>query len=320
MTHALQRRQQVWTRYWTSGAVHSCGTSYGDRYGGAIAAFWRKVHDVTPVGSRLLDLATGSGAIPRLWRGWRDSDTWDAVDLGASSPAWVAQASASLRFHAEVRAESLPFAAASFDLITSQYGLEYCDLTLAVPEMLRVRAPQGGVALMLHHAQSRPVTLARAEQSHLDWALGPEGLIDACAAMLGPAAESTTPQGRARLANDPTAETARVRFNAAQVALRERASTGGGNELLAQIQDSVGALLQVAMRQGAPHARSQLASWTHALADHQWRQQELCTHALDMAAAQALAAQLSSCGLQADLGTLEEGPHLMGWTLHAVAR
>ena len=317
---AVPTRQAVWSRYWAHGAAHSCGTSYGERYGGAIAAFWRKVHDDTPAGSRLLDVATGSGAIPRLWRSWRTSDTWEAVDLAASPPPWVAEAGAGLRFHTAVRAESLPFPVASFDLVTSHYGLEYCDLALAVPEVLRVRAPRGGVALVLHHRLSRPVTLARTELSHLEWALGPDGLIDACADMLGPAAEATTPQGRERLACDPAAEAARQRFNAAQVALRERASELDGADTLIEIRDGASALLQMAMRQGASRARSRLDSWLGALADHRWRLEELCTHALDGAEAQALAAQLASSGLRTDLGKLEEGQYLMGWTLRAVAR
>lgn len=320
MSDALRRRQQTWTRYWASGAVHSCGTTYGEHYGGAIAAFWRKTFDDTPAGSRLLDLATGSGAVPRLWRSWRTDDTWDAIDLASTVPPWVSAAGTGLRFHAAVHAESLPFQAASFDLVASQYGLEYCDLTHAVPEILRVRAPAGRVALVLHHTQSRPVSLARTELSHLDWALGPDGLIGACVDMLDPAAGASTPQGRERLARDPGAEAARLRFNAAQVVLRERASAGDGTDVLGEIRDMVGTLLQMAMRQSASDARSAMDSWMRALSDHRLRLEELCTHALDGRAVQALAAQLACAALRTDLGTLEEDQHLMGWTLRAAPR
>ncbi len=320
MSDALHRRQQTWTRYWASGAVHSCGTSYGEHYGGAIAAFWRQTLDDTPSGSCLLDVGTGSGAVPRLWRSWRSTDTWDAVDLATTVPPWVTEAGAGLRFHAAVRAEALPFPAASFDLVASQYGLEYCDLVRVVPEILRVRAPGGHVALVLHHAESRPVSLARTELSHLNWALGRDGLIVACADMIGRAAQASTPQGRERLARDPAAEAARLRFNAAQVAVRERISAGDGTDMLGEIRDMVGTLLQMAMRQSASHARSEMDSWMRTLIDHRLRLDELCTHALDGMAAQALAAQLRSAALRADLGTLEEGPYLMGWTLRAAPR
>lgn len=318
MSDDLQRRQDVWTSYWRSGAAHSCGTSYGERYGGAISAFWEQVSRDTPEGARLLDLATGSGAIPRLWRGWRTVDAWDAVDLSTEPSPWMA-AAGGVRFHGGVRTEALPFDDATFDLATSQFGLEYCELDRAVPEMLRVLRPTGAVALVLHHAGSRPVTLARAELEQLDWALGADGLVEACAAMLGPAAEAATPEGRARLAGDPKAESARLRFNAAQVAVRERVAGSEAAGMLVELRDTVGGLVQLAMKQGEVRARAALDGWTQALRDHRWRQDELCAHALGEPAAQALAASLQASGRRVVLETLSDGPHLMGWTLRATA-
>lgn len=313
----LSQRQAVWSRYWQTGAAHSCGTSYGERYGGAIAAFWQQVSGDTPEGSRLLDVATGSGAVPRLWRHWRTTDHWDAVDLSTTPPAWLQDAGDGVHFHGEVRAEALPFPPASFDLVTSQYGIEYADMQRAVPEVLRVLAPTGGVALVLHHRDARPVTLARTELAHLDWALGTDGLVPACADMLGPAAAASTAEGRERLARDPAAEAARLRFNAAQTALRERTVTQDGADTLVEIRDAVGALIRLAMQRGESQARAGLARWQVALADHRWRLAELCTCALDPAAAQALAARFEQAGRRTTLGSLVDGAHLMGWTLRA---
>lgn len=318
MTDTLSRRQRNWTRYWASGAAHSCGSSYGEFYGGAIGSFWRMVHDATPAGSRLLDVATGSGAIPRLWRSWRTSDDWDAVDLSNSAPSWIAEAGGRVRFHAGVQAESLPFPADSFDLVTSQYGIEYCDMALALPQVLRVLAPRGRVAFVMHHAGSRPISIARAELSALDWAFGPDGLVSACADVIDAVAESGTPQGRERLSRAPAAEAARVRFNAAQAALRELAAQPSASDVLGEIQDGVGAVVQLARQHGAPSARSAMDAWTSTLTDHRWRLRELCNHALDGVAARFLVSQLTSSALPAELGTLEEGSHLMGWTLLAV--
>lgn len=311
------RRQSVWSRHWATGAAHSCAGSYGATYGGAIAAFWRHVCDGTPQGSRLLDIATGSGAIPRLWRTWRTGDRWDAVDLAPATPPSLRDAGPDLRFHGGVRAEALPFDAATFDLVTSQYGLEYGDLGRAVPELLRVRRPSGRVALVMHHVASRPVALARIELAHLDWLEGPEGLLTATAAMVRPVALAATAEGRARLATDAAAEVARTRFNAAQDALARRAQATDGADVLGEVQDAVAGVLGLAMQRGEPAAQQALQALAQGLADSRWRLQELRDCALDDAAARALCTGLESAGLRTALAPLHEGPHLMGWTLRA---
>lgn len=311
-------RQAVWSRHWASGAAHSCAGSYGTTYGGAVAAFWRGVCDRSPAPLRALDIATGSGAIPRLWRGFRTGDTWDAVDLSPDAPAWMRDAGPGLHFHGGVLAEALPFADASFDLVTSQYGLEYGDLGRAVPELLRVRRPGGRVAMVLHHAASRPVSLAAVELAHLDWLAGPGGLLRACEAMLGPLARARTPEGRAGLDGDATAEAARARFNAAQDALAARARAApDGADVLGEVQDAVAGVLGSVVQQGESAGRQALQALEQGLGDSRLRLQELRDCALDAAAAQGLCARIAAAGLQAALAPLREGSHLMGWTLRA---
>lgn len=309
-------RQTVWTRHWSTGAPHSCAGSYGALYGGVIAAFWQQVHAGTPGGARLLDIATGSGAVPRLLMQLRPEldCRCDAIDLSLSPPP----AAPWLHFHGGVRAEALPFAAANFDLVTSQYGLEYGDLALAVPELLRVLRPRGRVALVLHHAGSRPVALARVELAHLAWLTGPDGLLPACDAMLGPLAQARTPEGRARLAGDAQAEAARERFNAAQDALAARGrAASDGADVLGEVQDAVAAVLGQAVQGGETPARAALEALRQQLADSRLRLQELRACALDEPAAQTLCARLAAAGLRPALAPLHEGAHLMGWALLA---
>src|SRR3546814_5678640 len=91
----------------------------------------------------------------------------DAIDLAQVAPAWVSSQPApcrqALHFHSGVFAEALPFDDNSFDLVTSQYGIEYCDDVRTTPEVARVLAPDGRVALLLHHADSRLAQVAREE-------------------------------------------------------------------------------------------------------------------------------------------------------------
>ena len=316
-------RQSVWTRHWSTGAVHSCAGSFGDIYGGALAQAWRQWHAGTAPGSRILDVASGSGALPRLLLQLRPELDLniDAVDLAQSTPTWLGQraadSAATLHFHSGVAAESLPFADGSFDAVISQYGLEYADAGTALAEALRVLAPQGRIALMLHHATSRPVTLAAVEIAHIDWLRNQQGLVSAVRGMLGPMALAATPEGRTRLAQDTAAEAARQHFNAAQAGLRQRAQVVDGADVLGEAQDAAAQLLQLAVERGEPVAVHAWQQLDRSLADARWRLQELQACALDAAATEALCAQLQHHGKRIDLRTVEEQGHLMGWWLQA---
>lgn len=326
-----RQRQAVWARHWASGAVHSCAGSYDDTYGGAIASFWRGVAAAWAPGGRVLDIATGSGALPRLLHGLSHGMLHglaadlalqlDAVDLAPVQPAWWQALPAAdqtrLRFHGGVAAEALPFADGQFDAIVSQYGLEYADLPRAVAELLRVRAPRGQVALVLHHAASRPVTLAAVEMAHIGWLRSAEGLLPTARAMLAPMAQAATPAGRASLAADVDAIARRKRFNAAQEALLGRLSVPDGADVLQEARAAVHQLFGQAQQQGGVAAEAAWSALDAALADAHWRLDELRRCALAPAAAQHLCDLLRPALPHIGLTVLQEGPHNMGWALTA---
>ena len=324
MPDALKMRQAVWSRHWASGAGHSCAGSFWNDYGGEIAAFWRAMHATTPSGACVLDLATGGGAVPRLLLHSRPDLPVDlhAVDLATTAPAWVRErppgAPGRVTFHGGTRVEALPLRAASVDLVTSQYGIEYAEVDAALDEVLRVRAPRGRIAFVLHHAESRPVRLAAIELAHLAVLLGPEGLVAACAAMLRPMAQAATAEGRARLAQDSTAHAARQAFNAAQSAVTARGrGQPDGADVLGEAQDAAAQVLALAGQRGEAVARDAHARWLQHLQDARLRLEELRRCALDAPALQGWVQRLQRHGLTVETATLAEGAHLMGWTLLA---
>src|SRR3546814_17538773 len=124
----------------------------------------------------MLDIATGNGPIPQLacTHCAAGMPRIDAIDLAQVAPAWVSSqpepCRQALHFHSGVSPEALPFDDNSFDLVTSQYGIEYCDDVRTKPEVARVLAPDSRVDLLMHPADS---TLAHAPREKLgmaDWA------------------------------------------------------------------------------------------------------------------------------------------------------
>ena len=323
-TAAAPERQAVWSRYWAQGAEHSCGGSYSGRYGGVIAGFWHARMAALPAGTRVLDLATGNGALPRLLLdACPDAGVvCDAVDLADVRPAWLASLPQAqrerLRFHGGCAAESLPFGGGRFDLVISQYGLEYSELDRSLPELLRVLAPGGAVALVLHHNQGRPVQLAAIEIEHILWLLAPGGLLETTRELLPCLALAATAEGRAALAKDTRANALRTTFNALQGELKARAEVGSGDgaDVLFEARDASAGLLPLAAQQGAEAAQTAWLGVQQWLQDSLLRLRELRSHALDAERVQAIAKRLAGNGTDLQVGTLREQEHLMGWAVH----
>lgn len=315
------KRESVWTRHWDTGVTHSCGRSYATRYGGALADFWRPVFGRCSSSDRVLDIATGNGALPRLAVALHPDRHYcvDAVDIASIRPDWLADLPLTQRsriqLHAGVSSERLPFEAGCFDLVVSQYGIEYSEMALSLPEVQRVLSAAGRLAFLAHHHASRPVTLAAIEIAHLDWLLGESGLLAAAEPMFSLIAQASTAASRERLANDPRAEAARERFNAAQDALRARGS-GDGADVLFEAQDAIAAMLELAARAGAALAHERFTQVWSALDDARWRLLELRAAALTPQALQALAAQLAT-RCEVTVGEVSDQGFLMGWSIQS---
>lgn len=314
-------RRAVWSRYWSHGVAHSCGGSYGNRYEGSLARFWRDTAGALAPGARILDIATGNGAVPQLLLdGAPGPIACDAIDLAQPDPQWLAglpeQQRRQLRFHAQQAAEALPFPDASFDLVTSQYGLEYTDLARSLPEIRRVLRPGGKVRLLSHHAEARPVRLARAELAHLDWMMAPEGLLALGQAMLAPMARAATDAGRAALAIDADANALRAHFNAVQGEATRLAAASDCPDVLGEARTDLAGILNLALAHGAAVAEAALRRMRQDLDDSRVRLQELCNYALDEAQARALSAALARGGREHVEALFDNGV-LMGWRVEA---
>lgn len=320
---ADRSRREAWSRYWARGVPHSCIGTYGDRYGGAIAAFWKDVFTGLPEGARVLDVATGNGALPRLLLDHcrQPGVTCDAVDIAAVQLPWLASVPPAdrnrVRLQGGVDAGALPFADSTFDFGVSQYGIEYTDLQRSVPELLRVLAPHGGVAMVLHHAQGRPATLAALEIGHIRWLTAEGGWFDAAAAMIEPMARASTFGGRASLQGDAQANAARGRFNAVQNELSARGEGQDGADVLFEMREAAMAVFALAGREGVKAADAALAGVREELTAGATRLADLCAHALAGAQVQALRERLArGLDVAVTLDELrEQGRHLMGWTI-----
>jgi SAM-dependent methyltransferase len=317
------RRAEVWSRYWAQGARHSCGGSFGQQYGGAIGVWWQQVFQALPAGTRVLDLATGSGAVLQLGLAHtRFADIHlEGVDLMHAAPPWLLQLPAAqaarVRIHHGVSTEQLPFPDGSIDLVTSQFGLEYTRLPQTLAEARRVLRAGGSLRAVLHHSLARPLVLARHEIEHIRWLLQPAGLLDLAAQMAEPLSRAATPAGRASLAHDPGANALRQAFNSLQDERIERARTQPCPDVLHELQPVLAQLFRRATEQGAAAGQRVVQSHVLTLQDAAFRLQDLLDHALTPQSLSDVRQLLEHLGFVVRTDELHEGDLPMGWSLEA---
>lgn len=242
-------REQAWTTYWHSGALHSCPTSFVGNYGGAIAEFWLAVARSLQPGMRILDLGTGNGPIPKLLV--ENAETpglieIDGVDAAQVAPAWHLSANApNVRFHSGVRMERVPFPPATFDHVCSQFAIEYANAPAVWEETLRVLKYGGSLHWVMHHDASVFAKVAAQERDHLQWLLQPDGLLESAAA-LAPWLLRLR-KGDSLVAMSGEANAIRQRFNFLQQEVEHRASTMPLPGVLEEVRATLHAILGKAM-------------------------------------------------------------------------
>ena len=178
--------QRGWADYWKADCAASCEPE-NPATALEISRLWQSRLSDFPDGSRILDVATGNGIVlahaagAARERGRRFALT--GIDLAEIDPArYVRNLDPALRaatFRGGVPAETLPFADGSFDVVVSQYGLEYADLERALAEAARVLAP-GGTLIWLAHADGSEIARQhRTQAKELDFLLAAGGPVEA---------------------------------------------------------------------------------------------------------------------------------------------
>jgi SAM-dependent methyltransferase len=297
-TDDLAERRASWSAYWATGALHSCVGSFEGNYSGDVATFWTGFVAGLGDEARVLDVATGNGALPALFLQVAPEGVRlqvDAVDLAQLRPAWLDGAPEGVRervrFHPGVAAEALPFADDGFDAVASQFGLEYTDTARAVAELRRVARPGARVGLVLHHARSLIVDRAREELRHLAWLLDEARLPEAGAALCTAFAQASTPEGARRLAGDAEANALRARYNALMVEADRRVAASSCPDVIDEARQAISQGLMASRAGGRAEAgREAIAALAARLRESRLRLRELVDCALDEAGVHALLA------------------------------
>lgn len=167
-----------WDKYWQEGHLTSFLEDYDINYDDDIASFWLNCFKEQQAGSSILDLATGNLALPLLvYESGVELDVF-AIDLSKIDKDVIAAKNSHLRSYIdkvnlsdETSIESLPYDNEQFDLITSNFGFEYSNLNLSIPEVSRVLKTEGSFVAAYHSDDSLIVSKNRKTISFIEFVL-----------------------------------------------------------------------------------------------------------------------------------------------------
>ena len=138
-----------WDRYW-KGTWEAAAHQDGSPQDQALEKFWRRFLDSTAVSpsALLLDVACGNGALVRYLERLRTPAMRFALDYSHSALLNLEQRYRNVHCVA-ADAFSPPFLPGSFDLLVSQFGIEYAGIE-AIPKAAELLGVGGCLGLVMH--------------------------------------------------------------------------------------------------------------------------------------------------------------------------
>ncbi len=164
-----------WSDYWNNGHLTSLPQDYHGNYDGNIKSFWLETLKILTNGCQVLDLCTGNGAIAVITTEESSRKGLDIQITGVdaakinkdviiSSHPDMEQYINLIKFVDNTLIENLPFQGETFDLITSQFGFEYCNWERGAKEISRVLTKNGQLVLVCHSPDSHIIEFMEKEE------------------------------------------------------------------------------------------------------------------------------------------------------------
>lgn len=317
-----------WDAYWAHGFLTSCANAFAGNYDGQIRAAWHAFFATLNKGDRILDIATGNGAVALLAAEYsREHEQCfhvDAIDRARINPAGAWQGApeilAAVSFHGQVAAEKTPFDPASFQAVTGQYALEYTDCDATIDELARIMTPGAQARFIMHHPDSVVVSTSREEQAHGRLLFCETDIFSKSRALLQRICAAGSPEARRAMAGSPEAEAERSALNGAAAAVSAAIETSDEPELLSTALGHIGEAFRLGQAGDPTEALASLDRGEAEILANLARLEDLLGAVVDETRMTAIRAHMATAGIATCnpsplFFTLENKELLMGWQL-----
>ncbi|MBV34762.1 MAG: hypothetical protein CMP47_04810 [Rickettsiales bacterium] len=317
-----KQRQTNWTKYWTENQIDSCSAGIKAQDSG-ISNFWADTEKMLNETSRVLDLCTGKGdVIAQLIELQKNKKHGLSLYTGADIAA-IDQELVALRFEKvsknvsmdyETDVTALPYSDEAFDIVTSQFGVEYAFETGVVKELCRVMKSTGKARLVLHHSDSILVKVAKEEMSHIDILSQKAGYIELIEQLIPVFAKLRNPANAKKLNKDAKAIRVRDLFNKESGMLLSRIERSSVPDILKDALNQSKKIFHVAKLQGPSAAKAELSRYKGELEQSRERMSDLVEVTVTKEQLDKLAETVNKFGKEITVQQeLKSKSHIVAW-------
>ncbi len=149
--------KENWSEYWGQGHSTSFGDDFKDNYQGVLRKNWTLIFERLTGEQKVLDLCSGNGTLIRLAKSVFPS--FDIVEFTGVDYAEIPldpefKKLKNVDFLSGINIELLPFESNGYNLVMSNFGIEYSELSNSIAEAARVLKPNGQLEFICHHTGS----------------------------------------------------------------------------------------------------------------------------------------------------------------------
>jgi len=172
-------KNKHWSEYWRSGVQTSLPQDFKHNYDGEIYQYWQNVVSKLPNGAHVLDVCTGNGAVALIVAKIAiEQDkvfTITAVDITeincksilANNPVSETEM---INFISHCPIEEISLKEFSKqDLVVSQFGIEYSDISRTAPVLAELMKPNGQLNFIAHGRKSDVFKYMEKEERVYSW-------------------------------------------------------------------------------------------------------------------------------------------------------
>ncbi|PXF64004.1 class I SAM-dependent methyltransferase [Kangiella spongicola] len=317
-----KQRQTNWTKYWTENQIDSCSAGVKAQ-DSEINNFWADTEKMLNETSSVLDLCTGKGdVIAQLIKLQKNKkhglSLYTGADIAAIDQEIVAdrfvEVSKNVSMDYETDVNALPYLDEAFDIVTSQFGVEYAFETGVVKELCRVMKSTGKARLVLHHSDSILLKVAKEEMSHIDILSEKAGYIELIEQLIPVFAKLRNPANAKKLNKDEKAIRVRDLFNKESGVLLSRIERSNVPDILKDALNQSKKIFHVAKLQGSSAAKAELSRYKGELEQSRERMSDLVEVAVSKEQLEKLAETVNKFGKKITVQQeLKSNSHIVAW-------